>query len=143
MPWTVLADLTRLLHLGVVLFVVLGLVWIVAGHRRGWPGARSRRLRVLHATAIAVVVAEAWLGWTCPLTTLESWLRAHAGDAGYAEGFIAHWAGQLLYWHAPAWVFTLGYTAFGALVAWAWWRHPPGDPDPPPSSPSPSPSSPD
>jgi hypothetical protein len=130
MPWMLLADVTRLVHLGVVLFVVLGLVWIVAGHRRGWPGARTLRLRVLHAATIGVVVAESWLGWTCPLTTLEWWLRAQAGQPLEAsEGFIAYWAGQLLYWDFPPWVFTLAYTAFGALVAWAWWRHPPGPPD--------------
>ena len=40
---------------------------------------------VLVTEAIAVVVAQSWLGVDCPLTTLESWLRAQAGAAGFVQ----------------------------------------------------------
>ena len=62
----------------------------------------------------------------CPLTTLEMALRMAAGERTYAGSFIAHWLGRLLYYQAPPWVFALVYTAFGALVAAAWWLVPPG-----------------
>ena len=120
-----LADAVLVLHLGVVLFVVGGLVAIVVGQRRGWPVVDGLGFRLAHLAAIAFVVAQAWLGQECPLTTLESWLRAQGGTAGYATGFIEHWVGRLLYYHAPPWVFTLAYTGFGLLVALAWWRFPP------------------
>lgn len=126
-----LADAVLLLHLGVVLFVVAGLLLVLMGHRRG--GAVRPRLawvdrpafRLAHAAAIAVVVVQAWLGQACTLTLLESALRARAGGSGYERGFIEHWVQALLFHDAPGWVFTLGYTLFGAAVAWAWWRHPP------------------
>jgi polyferredoxin len=71
--------------------------------------------------AIGIVVAQAWLGVLCPLTTLEMALRERAGDAVYPGSFIAHWLEALLYYEAPAWVFTACYTVFGFLVVASWY----------------------
>ena len=81
-----LADIVLVLHFAVVLFVVGGLVLILAGNLIGWRWVNSRWFRLLHLAAIAIVVAEAWLGITCPLTTLEIWLRAQSG-AGIAANY--------------------------------------------------------
>ncbi len=83
----VLADATVALHLAFILFVVGGsaLVW----RRPAWAW--------LHAPAVAWV---AWLEFThatCPLTPLENMLRARAGDAGYAGGFIEHYVEPVIY----------------------------------------------
>lgn len=120
-----LADAVLLAHLGIVLFNVGGLVLIVAGNRLGWRWVNQGWFRAVHLAAIAVVVAQAWLGITCPLTTLESWLRALAGTAPYNEGFIQHWVQRILFYEAPAWVFASAYTLFGLLVVAVWWRYPP------------------
>ena len=80
---------------------------------------------VLTLAAIAVVAAEAWLGVVCPLTTLEMWFRSRARAATYNGSFIEHWLQRLLYYDAPAWVFVLGYSMFGLLVAVAWFYIPP------------------
>lgn len=123
-----LADAVLLLHLGIVVFVVGALVLIVLGNRRGWGWVNDLGFRLAHLAAIGVVVVQSWLGATCPLTTLESWLRVQAGASGYAAGFIEHWVTRLLFWAAPAWVFVLAYSVFGLLVALAWWRFPPRRP---------------
>jgi hypothetical protein len=120
-----LADAVLLLHFGIVLFVIGGLVLIVVGNRRSWPWVNGIGFRVAHLAAIGVVVAESWFGVTCPLTTLESWLRQQAGSAPYGTGFIEHWVQRLLFYDAPGWAFACAYTAFGLLVAAAWWRYPP------------------
>lgn len=124
MVYRLLADLVLTLHVGFVVFVVVGLVLILAGGALGWRWVRGRRFRLAHLAAIGIVVAQAWLGVLCPLTTLEMALRRRAGDAAYAGSFIAHWLEELLYFDAPAWVFTLCYTAFGLLVvaSWLWVR---------------------
>jgi len=124
-PYPLLADAVLALHVGIVAFVVGGLAAIIAGNFRGWAWVNRPGFRALHAAAIAIVVAEAWLGLACPLTTLEMWLRAQGGGSTYAGGFIEHWLQALLYWDAPPWVFTAAYTAFAALVAFTWIRFPP------------------
>lgn len=121
----VLADAVLALHVAIVVFVVGGLVLVWLGHACGWAWVDRWWFRAAHLATIAVVVAEAWLGLTCPLTTLESWLRLRGGGSGYAESFIGHWLQRLLFWDAQPWVFTLAYSAFAALVVFIWWRWPP------------------
>jgi hypothetical protein len=121
-----LANAVLVLHVAIVLFVVGGLVLIGVGNWRSWRWVNRWWFRLAHLAAIAVVVAESWFGIVCPLTTLEAWLRVHAGAPVYGgSGFIEHWLQRLLYYDAPAWVFTLGYSVFALLVLWAWWRYPP------------------
>ncbi|MCC2632190.1 MAG: hypothetical protein K0S48_76 [Ramlibacter sp.] len=125
MNWRLLADAVLLLHFGIVLFVLAGLLVIVIGGLRGWRFSRSPGFRLAHLAAIGFVVAQAWLGAVCPLTTLEMWLRAQAGDGTYGGGFIEHWVHRVLFWEAPSWVFTLAYSLFGLAVLAAWWYFPP------------------
>jgi hypothetical protein len=119
--WLYLADAVLVLHLAVVAFVVAGLVLIVVGNLRGWQWVNLRWLRLAHVAAILVVAAEAWAGVVCPLTTLESALRARAGAATYAGGFIEHWLSRLLYYDLPGWVFVLAYStvAIAAVALWS------------------------
>jgi hypothetical protein len=90
-----------------------------------WRWVNGCRFRVAHVAAIGVVVLQSWLGQLCPLTLLESWLRTKAGQAPYAQSFVEHWVQRLIYVEAPLWMFAVAYTAFGLVVAWAWWRFPP------------------
>ena len=115
------ADLGLGLHWFFVLFVIAGLVLIVAGGFRGWQWGRERTFRYAHLAAIAVVVLQSWLGMICPLPTLEMWLRRQGGDAPYAGTFISYWMQVLLYYQAPAWVFAAVYTAFGLCVVATWY----------------------
>jgi polyferredoxin len=124
-PYRMLADLVLTGHFGIVVFVVGAVPLIVLGNVRGWAFVNGPTFRVAHLAAIAVVVGQAWLGVVCPLTTLESWLRAQAGQAGYESSFIEHWLSRILFHDAPGWVFTAAYTLFGLAVAAAWWRFPP------------------
>lgn len=123
--YTLLADAVLLLHFAIVAFVVGGLALILAGNLRGWRWVNGVGFRLLHLAAIGIVVAQAWLGATCPLTTLEMWLRTRAGSATYSGSFIAYWLGRLMFYQAPAWVFTLVYSLFGLVAAAIWWRFPP------------------
>jgi hypothetical protein len=125
MPYQLLADAVLTLHFCIVAFVVGGLVLTLIGNFRAWRWVNVLWFRLAHLTAIAFVVAQAWLGATCPLTSLEMWLRAKAHAATYSGSFIEHWLHLLLYYEAPAWVFTLGYSLIALLVAATWWRYPP------------------
>jgi hypothetical protein len=117
-----IANAVLIVHVLFVLFVVGGLVFVWIGHWRGWPAARNRRFRVLHLCAIAFVALETIAGIACPLTVWEYRLR---GGEGIGEDFIARWLHRLLYYDFPAWVFSVAYVAFAAVVAATWLMVPP------------------
>lgn len=116
-----LADALLALHMGVVMFVVGLLPFVLIGGALGWRWVRHHGLRLWHLGLMAFIAAQAWLGRLCPLTVWEQDLRRQAGQTGYDTSFIEHWLSRLLYWDAPWWVFVAVYTAFAVLVALAWW----------------------
>lgn len=87
MPYSLLADLTMLVHLGFVLFVSLGALLVLWRRWVAW----------VHVPCAAYGAAIEFWGWVCPLTPLENRLRRAAGEAGYEGGFIEHYVGGLLY----------------------------------------------
>ena len=123
-----LADAVLALHFFVVVFVVGGLVVVIVGNVLRWRWVNALRFRLAHLAAIAVVAAEAWLGITCPLTTLELWLRANSGvttGLAYSDSFVGYWLHRLLFYSAPPWVFVVAYSVFGLMVVAVWFRFPP------------------
>ena len=125
LPYQILADVVLALHVATAAFIVGGLVLIVVGNLCGWRWVNAPWFRLAHLVAIIFVVVEAWIDIACPLTSLEMWLREKAHATSYAGSFIEHWLQRILYYEAPAWVFTLCYSLLGAVVVAAWWYFPP------------------
>lgn len=119
------ADAILVVHALVVCFVVGGQVSILVGGWLGWSWIRDLGFRLAHLVTIAIVVLQAWLGRLCPLTIWEQALRQAPGQATHEQSFIEAWISRYLYLDLPWWVFVAAYTAFGALVAWSWWKYPP------------------
>jgi hypothetical protein len=120
-----LADLMLVVHVGIVLFVVLGQLTILLGGWRGWAWIRHFGLRATHLALIAIVVLQAWLGRVCPLTIWEQALRRQAGQTSYGDSFVEHWLSRLIFFEAPWWVFVAAYSAFAAVVVLSWIWLPP------------------
>jgi hypothetical protein len=118
--YRLLADFVLITHVGFVAFIIFGLILIWVGGFAGWSWVRNPWFRAAHLAGIGLVVAQAWLGVVCPLTTLEMYLRDQAGDATYSGTFVAHWLRRLLFYHAEPWVFVLCYTVFGLAVVGSW-----------------------
>jgi len=116
-----LAGAVVVIHFLIVLFVVAGVPLIYVGASRGWAWVRSWRWRLLHLGAIFIIAAESLLGIACPLTIWEDRQRGQE----IASGFIERWIDRLLFYEAPAWVFTVAYVAFAALVLLTWIAVPP------------------
>jgi len=87
MFWRIAADALVLLHLGFILFVLLGGLLLLR-----WP-----RLLCLHLPAVAWGIVVECLHLGCPLTPWENNLRRMAGQAGYEDGFIEHYLIPLIY----------------------------------------------
>lgn len=122
MLYRLAADLVLIAHVGIVAFVLLGLVLTVVGGVAGWPWVRNRWFRLAHLATIGVVVAQSMAGVVCPLTTWESQLRHLGGQAGYGElTFVSYWLQSVLFFHGEPWMFILGYSLFGLCVLAALW----------------------
>jgi uncharacterized protein DUF2784 len=87
MIFRALADLVVILHLGFVLFVILG----------GLLALRWPKLAWVHVPAAVWGVLIEFFGWICPLTPLENHLRQLGGQAGYSGGFIEHYIVAVVY----------------------------------------------
>lgn len=120
-----LADGVLIVHIAFIVFVVLGLLLVIAGGCLRWRWTANLRFRLAHLVAIVFVVLESWFGVACPLTTLELWLRRRAGQVIFDGDFIAFWMRQFFFFEAPSWVFTLCYSVFAAMVVGSWLLFPP------------------
>ena len=116
-----MADAILVVHFGIVIFIVGGLLAVWVGAAAGWGWVRNPWFRYLHLGAIAFVAAEALLGVMCPLTVWEDLLRGGAR----AESFVGRWVRYFLFYEAPEWVFTAGYVAWTAATLATLWRVPP------------------
>ena len=111
-----LADEVVFLHAAYVAFVLFGLVAVFAGFLMRWDWVRNVWFRFIHLAMILVVAFEALMGIVCPLTTLENYLRNQAGETMRNGSFMGQIVHDLLFYEAPAWLFTCGYCAFAGLV---------------------------
>jgi len=111
------ADAVVTAHFAYVAFVVVGLLLTLLGRLFRWQWTRNFWFRLAHFASIAIVVAETWLDITCPLTTLENWLRVQGGGTAAQGSFVGRLLHDMLFWNGEPWQFTLAYTLFGLLVA--------------------------
>ena len=87
MRYRIAADLVLLAHFLFAAFAVFGGLLLLDDLRWAW----------LHLPAVLWSSLVNLMGWTCPLTPVEQKLRARAGQAGYAGGFIQHYLGRAVY----------------------------------------------
>jgi Protein of Unknown function (DUF2784) len=106
------ADALLVLHFAIVVFIAGGLILTWIGAALGWAWVRNPWFRYLHLGAIAFVALEALIGMACPLTEWEDALRG----GGSGESFVGRGVRVLLYYRAPAWVFTAIYLAWTAAT---------------------------
>ena len=81
------ADTVLLLHFFFVIFAILG----------GLAVLYKRRVIWLHVPVVLWSSLVNLAGWTCPLTPLENFFHAAAGQAGYEGGFLEHYIEPLVY----------------------------------------------
>jgi hypothetical protein len=92
------ADLVLAAHLLFIGFVVGGafLAW-------RWP-----RIIWVQLPAMAYGALVEFVGFTCPLTSLQNYLLRRAGGSGYRGGFISHYLIQVIYPPGLIWGIQIG-----------------------------------
>jgi len=109
----ILADLVVVAHLTFIIFVVVG----------GLLALKWRRVIWVHLPVVAYGILIEFLGWVCPLTPFENWLRRLAGQSGYDETFTEHYILPAIYPSGLTYKLqiTLGVAVFvinAAVYAW-------------------------
>lgn len=88
MLYKILADIVVLFHLLWIVFLIIGAFW----------GVKYRIIKYLHIGGIFFSIFLQIMGWYCPLTYLEVWLRGlHSPKESYPGSFIAHYAERIIY----------------------------------------------
>jgi len=101
MPDLLLADIIAIIHLGYVIYVILGFVLILLGIILRWKWIRNLFFRITHLLAIVGVACEALLGLSCPLTVLEYRLRQASSLSEKEVSFIGTIIDSFLFYNAP------------------------------------------
>jgi len=82
------ADIVVLIHFLWILFLIFGSLL----------GVRYRAIKILHIAGLGFAFMIQILGWYCPLTYLEVWLRQqHDLSLSYIGAFIIHYVEKLIY----------------------------------------------
>jgi len=87
MIFRLLADLTVVVHLAFVFFILFGGVLVIRRPAIAW----------VHLPVVAWGALLEFGGWICPLTPLENYLRARGGEAVYEGSFVERYVMPLLY----------------------------------------------
>ena len=116
MAYKILANLAVLVHFLWILFLVFGALW----------GVHSRAVRYFHVGGLIFAFVINVMGWYCPLTYLEVWLRSmrSPGDT-YAGSFIAHYLEEIIYLDVPERALLVLTIVLCAFNAWYYLRRRP------------------
>ncbi|WP_455218108.1 DUF2784 domain-containing protein [Kaarinaea lacus] len=87
MIYLILAEIVVLLHFLFIIFSVLGGILTI------W----KKWMPYFHIPAALWGSFIIIMGWTCPLTPLENFLRSAGNAESYAGGFIAHYVIPVIY----------------------------------------------
>lgn len=88
MLFKILADIIVFIHFLWIVFLIFGAL----------IGVKSKPIRFLHVSGLVFAIFLQIMGWYCPLTYLEVWLRSmHDPSTAYPGSFIAHYLERIIY----------------------------------------------
>jgi hypothetical protein len=110
--YALLAVLVPVVHLGFILWVVGGALLTC---RKRWA-AMLHGLSMVYGVFIEIAPVE------CPLTRLENWARARAGQQPIAGDFIRHQLLRVIYPNVSLRLLAAGAVAVLLANGWIYWR---------------------
>ena len=119
------ANVVAVVHIGYFLFIVGGMVAIVASLRRHIPWVRNPWFRIAHIAAIYIVLFEEVTGFPCPLNVLQWSIREPATGSKESSSGVGGLLDYLLYHTISPLALDIMYWSFGALVLLMLWLVPP------------------
>ena len=71
----IFSEIVLLFHFCIFLFMILSFFLIPLGYYQKWELVKNKYYRLIHLVLMGIIFIETILGFMCPLTILESFLR--------------------------------------------------------------------
>jgi hypothetical protein len=76
-------------------FLIIGVLW----------GRKYKLIKICHLGGLAFAILLQTFNWYCPLTYLETWLKAQYDPSlSYEGSFIVFYLNKLIYLDLPSWI---------------------------------------
>jgi len=118
------ANLVALVHIAYFLFIPGGAVAIIVGHCKHWAWVSGPWFRLLHVSAVFIVLFEEVTGIPCVLNLLQWTLRSGASGQKQATEGVGGVLDFLLYGTISPFALDIFYLSMGALVLVLLWKVP-------------------
>ena len=111
-----LYEIVLLFHFCIFLFITLSFLLIPIGYYQKWEWVKNRYYRLIHLILMGIIFIETILGFICPLTTLENFLRNDI-EINNKITQIIH---QIMYWDLPTYQFITLYLLSLLYLIFLW-----------------------
>ena len=112
----ILSEIVLLLHFSIFLFMILSFILIPYGYFQKWEWVKNIYFRSIHLILMGIILIETILGFMCPLTILENFLRADKKiDNIFSK--IIH---QIMYWDFTNYQFIILYLLSLSYFIFLW-----------------------
>ena len=112
----IFSEIVLLFHFCIFLFMILSFFLIPIGYYQKWKWVKNKYYRSMHIILMGIISIETILGFMCPFTILENYLRDDIKvDNKFTE--IVH---QILYWDLPNYQFIILYLFSFSYLIFLW-----------------------
>ena len=110
------SEIVLLFHFCIFLFMVLSFFLIPLGYYQKWEWVKNRYYRLIHLILMGIIFIETILGFMCPLTILENFLRNNIGINNKFTQIIH----QIMYWDLSTYQFIILYLLSLLYLIFLW-----------------------
>mgnify|MGYP001241253237 CR=1 FL=1 len=112
----IFSEIVLLFHFCIFLFMLLSFFFIPIGYYQKWKWVKNRYYRSIHIILMGIILIETILGFMCPLTKLENFLRNDTKvNSKFAE--IIH---LIMYWDLSSYQFIILYLLSLLYLLFLW-----------------------
>ena len=110
------SEIVLLFHFCIFLFIILSFFLIPFGYYQKWEWVKNKYYRLIHLVLMGIIFIETILGFMCPLTILENFLRNNI-EINNKITQIIH---QIMYWNLPTYQFIILYLLSLLYLIFLW-----------------------
>ena len=110
------SEIVLLFHFCIFLFMIFSFFLIPLGYYLKWEWVKNKYYRLIHLVLMGIIFIETILGFMCPLTILENFLRNDI-EINNKITQIIH---QIMYWDLPTYQFIIMYSLSLLYLIFLW-----------------------